>query len=221
MSGRTGHARFGRSAPVTIDSVVRLLADRAFVDPDWIMKPDRVNVLGVGISAVNMERAVAVITRAIENGEKGYICVTGVHGVMECQDDPSLREIHNRALMCTPDGMPMVWIGKLGRYRGMGRVYGPDLMLDVCEASVARGVRHFFYGGANGCAEELKRRLTTRFPALQVVGVYERRLRCAEAEDRHDHGDASATQQRSCLCSHPTCPGHHEGERGEKIPDSR
>jgi N-acetylglucosaminyldiphosphoundecaprenol N-acetyl-beta-D-mannosaminyltransferase len=46
------------------------------------------------------------------------------------------------------------------------------LMLRVCELSVARGFPHFFYGGAPGVAEELKRRLEKRFPGLKVVGTY-------------------------------------------------
>ena len=34
-----------------------------------------------------------------------------------------------------PDGMPMVWIGKNAGFREMDRVYGPDLLLEVCAAS--------------------------------------------------------------------------------------
>jgi len=51
--------------------------------------------------------------------------------------------------------MPMVWAGKLAGHRDMRRVYGPDLMLDLCAWSETSGVRHFFYGGADGVAELL------------------------------------------------------------------
>ena len=72
--------------------------------------PGRVNVLGVGVHATNMKQAVrALISRADEKG-KGYVCVTGVHGVMESQNSEELREIHNRSLLTVPDGMPMVWV---------------------------------------------------------------------------------------------------------------
>jgi len=54
----------------------------------------------------------------------------------------------------------------------MGRVYGPDLMLRVCEYTRTRGFSHFFYGGAPGVAEELKRRMQERFPGLKVAGFY-------------------------------------------------
>ena len=113
---------------------------------------NRVNILGVGLSVLNQGRARAVLFDAVEQGRRGYVTVTGVHGVTECQTDPTLRDIHNRALLCTPDGMPMVWLGRLRGHKEMARVYGPDLMLNLCEHSVARGYPHFFYGGNPGVA---------------------------------------------------------------------
>ncbi|MEI7729180.1 MAG: WecB/TagA/CpsF family glycosyltransferase [Verrucomicrobiota bacterium] len=137
------------------------------------MTIDRVNVLGVGVSAMNLPLACEAIFEAVARRRKGYITVTGVHGVMESHDDPELKTIHNRAFLVTPDGMPMVWMGKLSGFKHMSRVYGPDLMLEVFSQSAARGVRHFFYGGAEGVAAALKERMTARFPGVQVVGTYE------------------------------------------------
>jgi N-acetylglucosaminyldiphosphoundecaprenol N-acetyl-beta-D-mannosaminyltransferase len=136
------------------------------------MASERVNVLGVGISVLNLRTALAAISEAIQTRRKGYICVTGVHGVMEAQEDPVFKKILNEAFLCTPDGMPMVWAGKLNGRREMSRVYGPDLMLDVCAWSEQSGCRHFFYGGADGVAELLVDKLRTRFPKLQVAGTF-------------------------------------------------
>ncbi len=134
--------------------------------------PNRVNVLGVGISVLNLNSALEAIAAAVRERHKGYICVTGVHGVMEAQDDADFRKILNGAFLCTPDGMPMVWAGKLRGHREMRRVYGPDLMLDVCGWSEASGAKHFFYGGADGVAELLAQKLKEKFPKLQVVGTF-------------------------------------------------
>jgi N-acetylglucosaminyldiphosphoundecaprenol N-acetyl-beta-D-mannosaminyltransferase len=130
----------------------------------------RVNVLGVGISALNLPLAVSTIAGAIERRQRGYVCVTGVHGVMEAQSDPELRGILNRAFLNTPDGMPMVWLGRLDGHRHMSRVYGPDLMIELCQFP---GCRHFFYGGSNGTALALKERMEVRIPGIQIVGTYE------------------------------------------------
>jgi N-acetylglucosaminyldiphosphoundecaprenol N-acetyl-beta-D-mannosaminyltransferase len=127
-------------------------------------------VLGVGISAITMEQALAEITRWVETREQHYVCVTGVHGVIESQRDPELRRIHNRSGLTTPDGIPMVWAGRHAGATHMERVCGPDLMPAVCALAAERGWTSYFYGGAEGVAERLAARLTARFPGLQVAG---------------------------------------------------
>lgn len=134
-------------------------------------RPDRVNVLGVGISAITMADALAQIDGWIATGANRYVCVTGVHGVMESQRDPALRDIHNRAGLVAPDGMPLVWLSWLNGHRYVERVYGPDLMLACCRASVSRGYRHYFFGGAEGVPERLAARLAERFAGLRVAGT--------------------------------------------------
>ncbi|CAN5151059.1 WecB/TagA/CpsF family glycosyltransferase [soil metagenome] len=136
------------------------------------MESATVNILGVEVSSVNLNMTLAAIDRWIYTREQGYICITGVHGVMESSRDESLRDIHNCAGLVVPDGMPLVWINRLRGKHHVDRVYGPDLTLACCELSVARGYRHFFYGGNEGVPELLAERLTQRFPGLQVAGTY-------------------------------------------------
>jgi N-acetylglucosaminyldiphosphoundecaprenol N-acetyl-beta-D-mannosaminyltransferase len=135
-------------------------------------KPPRVNILGVGVSAINMEIALELIDDWIAHQEPHYVCITPVHSVMDCQRDPQLRRIQNASGMTTPDGMPLVWLSRLHGHSHVDRVYGPDLMLALCERSVEKGYRHFFYGGAEGVPEQLAASLQSRFPGLQVVGTY-------------------------------------------------
>lgn len=131
----------------------------------------RVNVLGVGISPIHYETACQAVLQAVRSGQKGYICVTGVHGVSEAQQDPAFRDILNRAFLVTPDGMPMVWYGRMQGH-DISRVYGPTFMLKMCELSVKENLTHFFYGGGDGVAEKLRDNLCARFPGLQVTGTY-------------------------------------------------
>ena len=96
---------------------------------------NRANVLGVGIHAIDLPGAVSIIESAVRDGTKGYVCVTDVHGVMQAQRDPEFLDILNHALLVTPDGMPTVWVGRLQGNSRMKRVFGPDLMLEVCRRS--------------------------------------------------------------------------------------
>jgi N-acetylglucosaminyldiphosphoundecaprenol N-acetyl-beta-D-mannosaminyltransferase len=150
------------------------------------MKIERVNVLGVGISVLDQNRARDFLFQAARDGRRGYVAVTGVHGVSEAQRDPALRDILNHALLVTPDGMPMVWMGKWQGHQSIRRVYGPDLMLNLLEHSVAEGLTHFFYGGVPGTAEELRLRLERRFPGVRIAATYTppfRRLNDEELSD--------------------------------------
>ena len=132
----------------------------------------RVDVLGVGVSAVNMDSALDEIRRWIETGAQHYVCVTGVHGVIEAQSDAELLTIHNQSGLTVPDGMPMVWAGRWAGLRDIGRVAGPDLMPALCELAAEQGWTSYFYGGKDGVPELLADRLTERFPGLKVVGTY-------------------------------------------------
>jgi N-acetylglucosaminyldiphosphoundecaprenol N-acetyl-beta-D-mannosaminyltransferase len=128
-------------------------------------------VLGVRISCLTLDSAVEEVSGWVDRAEHRYVCVTGVHGVMECRREPQLLEIHNRSGLTTPDGMPMVWSARWAGRPEVGRVYGPDLMLAVLARAVDRGWSSFFYGGGPGTAELLAERLTSRFPGLQVAGT--------------------------------------------------
>lgn len=132
--------------------------------------PARVDVLGVGVSAITMDDAVGRIERWIRDDAREYVCITTVHGIMESHRDLALREVMNRSGLTTPDGMPLVWLAHRAGHRRVTRVYGPDLLLRMAEVAAHRGYRFFFYGGAEGVPEELAARLTARFPGLDVVG---------------------------------------------------
>ncbi len=152
--------------------------------------PQRANVLGVGISAINLDMAETLIHAALQNGVRSYICVTSAHGIVEAQRDPRLRKILNCSFLTTPDGMPTVWLGRLQGHVGMSRVFGPDLMLRICRLSATNGYTQFLYGGAPGIVEDLKRRLEFRYPGLQIVGTYTppyRLLNPAEAKSFVEH----------------------------------
>jgi N-acetylglucosaminyldiphosphoundecaprenol N-acetyl-beta-D-mannosaminyltransferase len=135
-------------------------------------KESRVNILGVGVSAISLDEAVDRTEAFLGGDTQGYVCVTGVHGIMEAQPDSEFRRILNHSFLTTPDGMPTVWLGKVHGFKSMTRVYGPDYMVAVCGRSVDRGYRHFLYGGKPGVAEELRAELIRRFPGIQIVGTY-------------------------------------------------
>jgi N-acetylglucosaminyldiphosphoundecaprenol N-acetyl-beta-D-mannosaminyltransferase len=150
----------------------------------------RINILGVGISAINLQQAVRQIEEWIARRDAQYVNVCTVHTVMECQKAERLRHLVNSSGLATPDGVPLVWLGHLHGYRGVSRVYGPDLMLALCDGLQRTGARHFFYGGAPGVAGLLAKKLKARFPSLLVAGTHTPPYRPADAQESQDVLDA-------------------------------
>lgn len=132
----------------------------------------RTNILGVGISVINMNDALAVSDELICSGGRYYFCITDVHTVIEAQADPAFRSILNNSFMTTPDGMPLVWVSRMQGHKKTRRVYGPDYLMAMCGVSAERGYRHFFYGGKPGVAERLAISLLDKFPDLEICGTY-------------------------------------------------
>ena len=100
------------------------------------------------------------------------MCVTGVHGVMEAQRNARFKKVLDDAMLVVPDGVPTVWVGRWEGFKEMGRVFGPDLMLEVCRRSVSSGHSHFLYGGKSGVAEKLRENLEYWFPGIHIAGTY-------------------------------------------------
>lgn len=129
--------------------------------------PPRYNLLGVGISALTFAQARDLVVGVRGTVRRGYVCCGTAHGLVEAQRDPALRRVYNESWLTTPDGMPLVWLGP----PGTERVYGPDLMLAVCDAGRRTGLRHFLFGGRPGVVADLHARLSARFPGAEIVGA--------------------------------------------------
>lgn len=148
-----------RSAKVRLDSVAAP-AGRRRGGP----------ILGVFVDASTFESAVSRLLAAPALGERLRAHFCTVHTIVEAQDRPDLRDLLNTADLVAPDGMPLVWLQRASG-RPCERVCGPDLMLALLDRGRATGARHFFYGGAEGVASDLARRMAQRYPGLRVAGT--------------------------------------------------
>lgn len=132
----------------------------------------QVNILGVEVSAINLEQAVDGIDRWIQDRQLVYVCVAAAHSLMDCRRDSALRRVFNQAAMVTPDGMSLVWYLRLRGHTHVNRVYGPDFLMAVCENSLEKGYRHFLYGGTEQVLGDLQNRLRQQYPGLEIAGVF-------------------------------------------------
>jgi exopolysaccharide biosynthesis WecB/TagA/CpsF family protein len=144
----------------------------------------RFDVLGVRVNAIQIPEVIEAMRQWIEERKRCHaIAVTGMHGVMEAQHDRAFKEILNAADAVVPDGMPLVWLGRLAGLPLRRRVYGPELMMSFCEQTAKEGYRHFFYGGAPGVPEKLAKTLQSKFAGLQAVGTFSPPYRALTQEE--------------------------------------
>lgn len=129
----------------------------------------RFDVLGTRIDALTPALASERIADMVRDGLGGSVVFCTVSTVMNARTNPALRRALEGAEIVTPDGMPLVWLGKRAGL-AIERVYGPDFMLEFFTRT-GGAFSHYFYGGAPGVAEEMVGRLRKQFPDLRVAGA--------------------------------------------------
>jgi N-acetylglucosaminyldiphosphoundecaprenol N-acetyl-beta-D-mannosaminyltransferase len=130
-------------------------------------------LLGIEFALTDYEGVLQRIGEMVARDERGYLCLTSVHGLMESRREPELAAALSGATLNLPDGMPVVWGLNLliGGKPLRDRVYGPTLMEMACERAAATGTRVFLYGGHDeGALRELKTGLRRRAPAIEIAG---------------------------------------------------
>jgi len=147
-----------------------------------------VNVLGVKVSRVDYSAAVDLIIAAATEQRSFGVSALAVHGLMEAYRHRAFADTLSRLDLITPDGQPVRWaMNLLGARELKERVYGPTLMLKVCERAAAKELPIFLYGSTQTVLDRLCRNLTSRFPRLIIAGLQADRFRDATpAEDSED-----------------------------------
>jgi len=145
----------------------------------------RRNLLGIAISAVDYEYAVAKI---IEDAQAGRRCATtalAVHGVITGALDRAHRYRLNTFDLVTPDGQPVRWaLNLLYGTKLNDRVYGPTMTLKVCKEAALQGIPVYFYGSSQQVLDKLCARLPELCPGLKIAGAHPSEFRKLSAEEQ-------------------------------------
>jgi len=135
-------------------------------------KNKRFNILGVKISALNLEDMINAVEDTISADKKNYVCVCPVSTIMACQNSAEAFKSVNSAKVTVPDGMPIAWIGKAKGYKNLKRIPGTELMRAACKLSESKGYRNYFYGSTKKTLSNLEEKVMKKFPRLNIVGTH-------------------------------------------------
>lgn len=129
-------------------------------------------IKGVEVAAIDIANAGQLIGQLATSGHGQYVTVTGAHGIVESEYNKEVFDAHRDAALVVPDGMPLVWLGRLLGFKSIGRVYGPDLMEYIFSRQEYRDLRHFFYGSSPTVVGDLADALVSRFGKFNMAGTY-------------------------------------------------
>jgi len=146
------------------------------------IRGQRFSVGPVEVSALTFNAAVEGVLAARDAGGRLSVHFCSANTVVEASQNANVRSALLRAELVAPDGVPLVWVGRL-QGQNVERVCGPDFMLAMVDQGRALGYRHYLYGGAPGVAEQLAARMRRRFPGADFVGIEVPPYRALSAEE--------------------------------------
>lgn len=125
-------------------------------------------VCGITIAALSPASAASSILDHALSGCSYEVHLCNAFTLSLVPGDDELQTALDQADLNLPDGSPVAWAGR--RHGTIGPVRGPGLVVDVVKAGVQPGLRHYFYGGAEGIADQLCQQLSGDNPGVQIVG---------------------------------------------------
>ena len=133
----------------------------------------RIHVLGLPVDGITYREWLDLIGSWISAGTMAHhVCTINPEFMMIAQQDVNFRNILNRADLCVPDGVGLLWAARRHGTPLPERVTGSDGVPIIAERAAQSGWRLYFLGAAPGVAEKAADILGVKYPGLQIVGAY-------------------------------------------------
>ena len=165
------------------------------------------NLLGVNVSAIDYEGALARILDAAKNRQPLAVTATAVHGLMEGATNDEHRYRLNHLELVVPDGQPVRWALNLLHGTDLtDRVYGPNLMLQTCAMAAENNLAVYLLGGTEELLAKLAKSLTGQFPSLEIARARPSKFRTLDQAEKQELIDDINDSGASIICVGLGCP---------------
>ena len=133
----------------------------------------RLKLLGVPVDAITYSAWMDRIGAWISAGDGArHVCTVNPEFIMIAQGDPIFFNILNRADICVPDGIGLLWASRQVGAPLPERVTGSDGVPLIARIAAQNGWKLYLLGAAEGVAERAAQNLRKQHPKLQISGVY-------------------------------------------------
>ena len=122
------------------------------------------------ISITDPEDAIQKIEKVVNEKKNTYVCVSNFRMVRYANRDKDYNEVMLNSFMNLPDGMPLVWCGKLWGISKVQCTTGPELF-DSMLKKTENGIKHFLLGDTEETLNAVVEKYTSQY-CSKIVGTY-------------------------------------------------
>ena len=127
-------------------------------------------IFGIPIDNITMAEALEMTKEMLEDMEQHKIFTLNPEILLLGRKNQDYKKVLQSADLALPDGIGLVWLGRIFGMRFKERVAGTDFMEKLAEQT---DKSIFLLGGRNGAAEKTANVLKTTFPNLKISGYLE------------------------------------------------
>ncbi|NLK64502.1 MAG: WecB/TagA/CpsF family glycosyltransferase [Tissierellia bacterium] len=132
---------------------------------------DRLSIMGVRINNISMNEALKLAGEKIENDEKFIIYTPNTEIIMMCQKDEEFLNLINKSDINVPDGVGLIYAGKIKKHPLKEKVAGYDLSINLLKMADEKGLKLYVVGGRPGVAEAAMKNVQNTYPGIKIVGA--------------------------------------------------
>lgn len=125
-----------------------------------------VEILGIKINSTSTSSVLNLIIVRLERGEKTFVVTPNPEFLVSAKQNLWFRKILDSATLAIPDGIGLIWAGKILGRPFAERVSGADLMERLCQEASRRKWRVYFFGGEGEVANKTLGVLKKQYPGL-------------------------------------------------------
>ena len=133
----------------------------------------KIEILGVPVHPGTLSRSREKVLSFLDAGI-GSRSIYSINPeiIMAARKNGKLMKILKEGALNLPDGMGVVWAGRLLNHYVPERVAGYDLVCSLLPFCGQRGYRVFLLGGEPGVADEAGEKIKKEYPGLDISGTY-------------------------------------------------
>ena len=132
---------------------------------------DKLSIMGVRIDNLSMDEVLKIAEEKIEKNEQYIIYTPNTEFIMMCQKDEEFLNLMNESDINIPDGIGLIYAGKIKKHPLKEKVGGYDLSVNLLKMANDKGLKLYVVGGKPGVAEAAMENVREKYPGIKIVGT--------------------------------------------------